>query len=62
MTVPGQPGAPKLVTSTASSIEVSWTPAYDDGGSPILEYQLEMDPVEGLGGAKIEDWQNIFTG
>ena len=54
--VPGVPGTPALVTSTASSIEVSWEPAYDDGGSPIKEYQLWLDEVEGVGPANIEDW------
>jgi hypothetical protein len=42
-TVPGQPGAPQLVSSSASTIKVKWAPAYDDGGSPIKEYQLYMD-------------------
>lgn len=37
-TVPGQPGTPELVSSTATSIKVKWAPAYDDGGSPIKEY------------------------
>lgn len=39
-TTPGLPGTPMWVSSTSSSIEVKWEPAYDDGGSPILEYQL----------------------
>jgi len=35
VTIPGQPGKPELVSSTALSIELKWGPAYDDGGSPI---------------------------
>lgn len=35
VTIPGQPGKPELVSSTASTIEVRWGPAFDDGGSPI---------------------------
>jgi hypothetical protein len=35
VTIPNQPGTPKLVTSDSTSITVSWEPAFDDGGSPI---------------------------
>jgi hypothetical protein len=62
VTVPGQPGTPELVSSTDQSIEIKWTPAYDDGGSPIAVYEVEMDEVEGLGSANIETWENKFTG
>lgn len=55
-TLPGIPGKPKMVTSTSSSIELKWDPAYDDGGSPIEQYQLYMDEVEGLGAPNVEDW------
>jgi hypothetical protein len=63
-TVPGVPGTPSLVTSSATSIQVTWTPAYDDGGSPIREYQLWMDEVEGIGPANVENWGTtaIYTG
>lgn len=62
VTIPNQPGRPQLVTSTSSSIKVEWEPAFDDGGSPIAEYQLEMDEVEGIGEANIETWVNVFSG
>jgi hypothetical protein len=62
VTVPGQPGSPQLVESTSTSIEVQWAPAFDDGGSPIEEYQLEMDEVEGIGVANVESWQVVFSG
>ncbi len=62
VTIPGQPGAPQLITSTSSSIEIKWSPAYDDGGSPIVSYSVEMDQVEGIGLANIENWINVFTG
>lgn len=48
-TLPGQPGKAKMVTSSHTHIELNWEPAYDDGGSPIKEYQLYMDEVEGAG-------------
>ena len=38
VSVPGQPGTPRMITSTSSTIELAWEPAYEDGGSPILEY------------------------
>jgi hypothetical protein len=62
VTIPGQPGTPVLVSSTDSTIEIKWSPAYDDGGSPIKEYQVEMDEVEGIGFANVEEWENVFTG
>jgi len=48
-TIPGQPGSPQLVSSSATQITVKWQPAYDDGGSPISFYELSMDKIEGLG-------------
>lgn len=60
--IPGQPGTPQLVSSSDSNIQVSWEPAYDNGGSPIKEYQLYQDLVEGLGSANVESWTMIFNG
>ena len=34
-TIPGQPGTPKMITSSDTNIELKWDPAYDDGGSPL---------------------------
>jgi len=62
VTIPNQPGIPQLVRSSDFSIQIKWGPAYDDGGSPIKEYQVEMDEVEGIGFANIEEWENVFTG
>lgn len=53
VTIPGQPGTPVLISSTSSSIRVRWAPAFDDGGSPIQSYILEMDEVEGIGYANV---------
>jgi hypothetical protein len=61
-TVPGVPGAPAWISSTASSIEVMWEPAYDDGGSPIKEYRLFVDKVEGVAAANIERWDLVYSG
>ena len=36
--------------------------AYDDGGSPIKEYQLYADEVEGVALANIEQWSQVYTG
>lgn len=51
-----------LVSSTSSTIKVKWTPAFDDGGSPIQNYNLEMDEIEGIGYANVENWQSVFIG
>ena len=38
VSVPGMPGTAKMVTSSATEIELVWEPAFVDGGSPIAEY------------------------
>ncbi|XP_064646233.1 titin-like [Lineus longissimus] len=40
--VPGQPGKPKVKEITAETAKVTWSPPRDDGGSPIVNYLLEM--------------------
>jgi hypothetical protein len=37
---PTAPGRPTWVTSSTTSIELSWTGSTDDGGCPIIEYHL----------------------
>ena len=59
---PGQPGQPELISSTSSSIEIKWAPAFDDGGSPIKNYLVEMDEVEGIDQANVEVWEQVFSG
>lgn len=51
-----------MITSSDVHIELKWEPAYDDGGSPISQYQLYMDEVEGLGAANVENWVLKFAG
>jgi hypothetical protein len=62
VTIPGQPGTPTLISSTSTSIKVQWAPAFDDGGSPIQRYNLEIDEVEGIGVANVESWQSVYAG
>ena len=50
------------MSSSATNIEVSWDPAYDDGGSPLKQYQLYWDIVEGVGVSNVENWALIYTG
>lgn len=51
---PTAPGAPTWVTSTTSSISLSWEGSTDDGGCPIVEYRLFRDAGDGSGDASIE--------
>jgi hypothetical protein len=51
---PIAPGAPTWVTSTTSSISVSWVASSDDGGCPIIEYRLFRDAGDGSGDASTE--------
>ena len=41
-TVPGVPTGVTGSNATATSIDVSWTPPADDGGSPVMAYVLRM--------------------
>lgn len=50
------------MTSTATTIEVKWEPAFKDGGSTITEYQLYYDEVEGTGVANSENWVLAVNG
>ena len=54
---PGQPGRPIRQSSTNVSIVLEWEPAYEDGGSPITEYHLFYEELEGVGTANNENWQ-----
>ena len=51
-----------MVTSTATTIQLEWEPAFEDGGSPITEYQLYYDEVEGVGVANSENWVLALNG
>jgi hypothetical protein len=51
---PTAPGTPTWVTSTTSSITVSWEGSSDDGGCPIVEYRLFRDAGDGSGDATTE--------
>uniref|UniRef100_A0A3Q3WI37 Uncharacterized protein n=1 Tax=Mola mola TaxID=94237 RepID=A0A3Q3WI37_MOLML len=35
------PGAPKVVSASKTCINLTWTPPEDDGGEPIIGYQVE---------------------
>lgn len=35
---PGQPGRPKRITSTDTTITLQWDPAFSENSSPITEY------------------------
>ena len=48
---PTAPGTPTWITSTTTSISVSWTSSVDDGGCPIIEYSLYRDAGDGSGTA-----------
>jgi len=39
--IPGPPEAPEVKDITKTSSTVQWQPPKDDGGSPIIGYQLE---------------------
>jgi hypothetical protein len=59
---PTAPGAPTWITSTTSSISLSWVGSTDDGGCPIIEYRLFRDAGDGSGDASTEVHAADLTG
>ncbi|XP_048588690.1 hemicentin-1 isoform X4 [Nematostella vectensis] len=53
------PGPPIITVSNieASSIKVNWAPPSSDGGSPVIDYKVEVDPAkpprEGVPGGQV---------
>jgi hypothetical protein len=45
---PSAPGALTRVTGDATTITLAWTSPEDDGGCPLLNYQLMRDSGAGL--------------
>lgn len=60
--LPSPPGTPVWVTSTNSSISISWSRSVDDGGCPIIEYSLWRDAGDGSGATLTEIHQNDLSG
>ena len=46
---PSMPSAPTWITSTQTSITITWERPIEDGGCPILEYKVFRDSGQGLG-------------
>jgi hypothetical protein len=51
-----------MIASTATTIQLQWDSAFQDGGSPITEYQIYYDEIEGVGVANIENWMLAANG
>lgn len=54
---PGQAGRPMKVTSDDTTITLRWDAAFEEESSPVTEYQVFYDLIEGLGVSNIENWQ-----
>ncbi|XP_074642623.1 twitchin-like [Tubulanus polymorphus] len=54
--VPGQPGKPVVEDLTATTCMLKWSSPTDDGGSPIINYIVEMKKP------KDKSWTTISTG
>lgn len=53
---PGQAGRPLRVSSTDTTITLQWDAAFEESASPVTEYQVFYDLVEGIGSSNIENW------
>lgn len=45
--VPGSPTAVQETSHTDSSLTIAWDAPIDDGGSPVLDYKIEIQPAGG---------------
>jgi hypothetical protein len=43
-TTPRAPGPPKAVGTNRTSATLAWDAPADDGGSPVLSYEAELQP------------------
>jgi hypothetical protein len=59
---PSAPGRPTWITSTTTSISLSWIRSTDDGGCPVIEYRLYRDAGDGSGVASTEVQANDLRG
>jgi len=50
-TAPSGQSAPQLISVDQTSIELQWSPPLNDGGCPILSYEVYFD--NGAGGSFI---------
>jgi hypothetical protein len=48
-TVPGQPQTPALVSSSKSSLQISWSDPVDLGGTTLQSYVVQMDQGSSVG-------------
>ena len=46
---PGAPSAPEKISSTVSTITISWNEPASTGGSAVINYEVKMDSGVGLG-------------
>uniref|UniRef100_A0A672I806 Titin n=1 Tax=Salarias fasciatus TaxID=181472 RepID=A0A672I806_SALFA len=46
LVVPSRPTKPKIVNSTKDSVSIVWKPPTDDGGAPILGYNVPESPED----------------
>jgi large repetitive protein len=60
---PGVPTGLRVVGATASSIELAWIAPANNGGSPIVRYELSLDGGEGnRGPATSQNWTGLPPG
>jgi len=56
------PGVPKVIGSNCTSASLSWTPPEDDGGSPVLSYEAELQPKSraAIEGGMEQEWMLVY--
>lgn len=52
--VPKQPGAPRIMAASSTSVSLSWEDPAQDGGSPIIGFHVEKKEMHSV------LWQRVF--
>jgi hypothetical protein len=56
------PGLPKAICCNRMSVTLTWAPPEDDGGTPILEYEAELQPKSkaAVEGGMSDEWVLVY--
>jgi hypothetical protein len=56
------PGVPTVIGNNRTSASLRWTPPEDDGGTPVLGYEAELQPKSraAIEGGMDDEWMLVY--